>query len=99
MARLKLAYVKIDRDILQHEATECTIRYVLERVKQSRTHPTKVVIEGFDSESRISLADLYKLGVDYVQGYIVGKASSSHNFLDEDTKKYLAMQIRGNDEK
>lgn len=95
LSRLRLSHVKIDRDILQQDAIEETIKYVLRRVSYGRASPTKVIVEGFDNESKISLKSLYDLGVHYVQGYIVGRASSELNFLNENEVQVLRHLING----
>jgi hypothetical protein len=59
-------------------------------VQSSHKHPVKVVIEGFDGESRISLSEIFNdLHIKYVQGHMIRKASPFLSDLDEDIKKYI----------
>lgn len=94
LARLELDHVKIDREILHHPHPEYTIRYVLDIVQSSHKHPIKVVIEGFDGESRISLAEIYNdLKIKYVQGHMIRRASFTVADLDQDMKQYILSKL------
>jgi len=90
LARLELDHVKIDRDILHHTHPDSTFRYVLELVSRSHSHPIKVVVEGFDGDCKLSLAELYRLGIQYVQGHLIRRASSSVRDLDQEQKDFLS---------
>lgn len=89
LARLQLDHVKIDRDILSHPYPDCTIRYVLDMVKRSHPHPVKIVMEGFDGASEITLSQLYGLGIEYVQGYLIRRGSPTVRNLDQEKKDYI----------
>lgn len=91
---LNPAHVKIDRDILQQAtinpgSIDIICRFVLDLASEGRSHAPKVVIEGFDSTSPVTLGKLYKLGIRYVQGYIVGKANDEIIRLDPQQRDYL----------
>ena len=93
--RLLPEYVKIDRDVLLQDYGQHTIRYVLDLLKKDTLRGSKVVVEGFDEKSRIPLDVLYNLGVRYVQGFTIGKASPDLNDLKPRHKKYLTQLIAG----
>jgi EAL domain-containing protein (putative c-di-GMP-specific phosphodiesterase class I) len=96
LARLGLDHVKIDRDILHYPHPECTLKYVLELVSRCHlAHPIKIVVEGFDGDSNISLANLYNLGVEYVQGHLVRRASPTVSDLDQEIKDHLLRLLSG----
>jgi EAL domain-containing protein (putative c-di-GMP-specific phosphodiesterase class I) len=77
LAGLNPSYVKIDREILYHEPTEVIIRFVHELVQaNSLRDRTDVIVEGVDENTPISLRKLREIGVSYIQGYMVGKATS-----------------------
>jgi len=93
--RLRPEYVKIDRDVLLQDYGHHTIRFVLDLVGKYCLRGSKVVVEGYDNNSRIPLDVLYKIGVRYVQGYTVAKASPTPNDLKLRHKKYLSRLIAG----
>ena len=94
LAKLELDHVKIDRDVLYHPHPQYTIKYVLDIVQSSHKHPIKVVMEGFDGGSEISLSELYnELKILYVQGHLIRKASPTVIDLDEETRKDLIDRI------
>ncbi|UKO98777.1 EAL domain-containing protein [Nostoc sp. UHCC 0870] len=99
---LNPAHVKIDRDILQQvtinpNSIDIICRFVLDLVSEGRSHAPKVVIEGFDSTSPVTLGKLHKLGIRYVQGYIVGKAGNEIGRLDTQQRDYLKNIISSTD--
>jgi EAL domain-containing protein (putative c-di-GMP-specific phosphodiesterase class I) len=73
---LNPSHVKIDRDLLYQEraSAEITLRFVLE-LASTRLRAPKVVVEGFDEGCPMTLGQLYRVGIRYVQGHIIGKAS------------------------
>lgn len=93
LARLELDYVKIDRDILRHPHPDCTIAYVRDIVNRSHFHPTKIVVEGFDGDSRIPLSSLYNLGIQYVQGHLIRRASPTVNDLEQEKQEFLLREV------
>lgn len=95
LVRLNPSYVKIDRDALQHEFSDLTIRFVIDVVARGRLSAPRVMIEGFDSASRLTLKDLYDLGVRYVQGYVVGRAGPRLYTLEAELQQYLEGLITG----
>jgi EAL domain-containing protein (putative c-di-GMP-specific phosphodiesterase class I) len=77
LAGLKPPYVKIDRDILHQQQSDIIIRFVRELVaKSGELHVIDIVVEGLDEHSPVKLHQLKQLGINYVQGYMIGKASS-----------------------
>ncbi len=102
LAGLNPAHVKIDREILyqatiQPGAIDITCRFVLDLASEGRSHAPKVVIEGFDSTSPVTLGKLYKLGIRYVQGHIIGKAGAEMTRLDPQQRDYLKNLISNTD--
>ncbi|BAY96034.1 MULTISPECIES: EAL domain-containing protein [unclassified Tolypothrix] len=91
---LNPAHVKIDRDILQQAnlnpgSIDIICKFVLDLASEGRSHAPKVVIEGFDSTSPVTLGKLYKLGIRYVQGYTIGKAGNEIIRLEPQQYNYL----------
>jgi EAL domain-containing protein (putative c-di-GMP-specific phosphodiesterase class I)/uncharacterized caspase-like protein len=89
LARLAPSYVKIDREVLHLQTGDHAIRYVLDVTSSKRLSPSKVVIEGFDGDSDISLAHLYALGIRYVQGFTIGKAGPALYRIRKEDAKFL----------
>ena len=64
MIKLELDHIKIDRDVLHYKFPLNTIEYVINTVRGMHRHQnTNIVIEGYDGESRISLADIFGIGI------------------------------------
>jgi EAL domain-containing protein (putative c-di-GMP-specific phosphodiesterase class I) len=95
LAQLELDHVKIDREILHHPHPKNTLKYVKEMVDESHHHPVKIVLEGFDGDSNISLREIYELGIEYIQGYMIRRADFTVSDLDDKRKdlilKYMEM--------
>ncbi len=100
LASLSLTQIKVDRAVLHHalalEELALVIkvaRLALERGDVST--PRTVVVEGYDEEAPVALEDIYKVGVDYVQGYITGDpASPQLRTLSNELKTTIAMRLR-----
>ncbi|MBW4447096.1 MAG: EAL domain-containing protein [Spirirestis rafaelensis WJT71-NPBG6] len=73
LAGLNPCHVKIDREILHHRTSEIIIRFVHELVGANNLNPSNVIVEGVDETTPISLHRLKEIGVNYIQGHIVGK--------------------------
>ncbi|MGI8933399.1 MAG: caspase, EACC1-associated type [Phormidesmis sp.] len=96
LAGLRPPHVKIDREILHQQQAEIIIRFVREIVtKSSELHLAKIVVEGLDEHSPITLHQLHKLGVAYAQGYIIGKAEPKIYRLTSEKRKFLIRSIQG----
>ncbi len=77
LAGITLPYVKIDREILFHKPGDLIIRFVHDLVVAAHPHnPADVILEGLDETSPITLYHLKEIGVTFVQGYLVGKATA-----------------------
>ena len=48
-----------------------------------------IVLEGLEESSEFSLSQAYKIGVEYVQGYITGRPAESIYDLDSEQKTNL----------
>lgn len=98
---LDLTQIKVDRAILHHSMAEKELELVVQLAKEALNKgrspmPRIVVVEGVDSESPVSLYDLRKLGINYVQGYITGgPARSSLDPLDDEVRRKVASKVRG----
>jgi EAL domain-containing protein (putative c-di-GMP-specific phosphodiesterase class I) len=92
---LNPAHVKIDRDLLyqERESAEITLRFVLD-LASTRLRAPKVVVEGFDEGCPMTLGQLYRVGIRYVQGHIIGKASPDLHRLGRERTNYLRRLIQ-----
>ena len=85
-------FVKIDRDALLHHFGKLTLGYVQELARES-FGKMKMIVEGFDDQSKISLAQLYDLKVRYVQGHFFGMAQDSVYSLSDETECRIARSL------
>ena len=77
---LNLTYIKIDREILYQEPFDAVIRFVQEVINfASPEVRSEIIVEGLDASSPITLEQLKALGVRFVQGYLIGKATTDLN--------------------
>jgi EAL domain-containing protein (putative c-di-GMP-specific phosphodiesterase class I) len=101
VSSLDLTQIKVDRAILHHSLAKQELQLVVQLAKealdQGRSATERVVVvEGVDSESPISLYDLRKLGITYVQGYITGgHAKPSLEPLSDEVRREVASRVRG----
>jgi len=93
LAKLELDHVKIDQDVLHHTHPEYTIKYVKETLEAIHTNPYKIIVEGFDGESRISISSLFDLGIRYVQGHMIRRASPSVSDLNQSEKDFIIQEL------
>src|SRR6185503_9520309 len=73
LSRIEPEFVKIDRDALLHHLGSFTLEYARRLVSES-IGKMKMVVEGFDDQSKFTLAELYDLKIRYVQGHVFGRA-------------------------
>jgi EAL domain-containing protein (putative c-di-GMP-specific phosphodiesterase class I) len=101
LASLHPSIVKIDRDLLQVEFADDSIRFALNLVKdivsKQGLRAPKIILEGVDNLSPITLHRLYKLGVRHVQGHIVDHAGPDLNRLSKEQYARLIKLITGVD--
>lgn len=91
LSRLEPEFIKIDRDALLHYLGGFTLDYARNLVKDS-IGKMKIIVEGFDDQSKFTLSQLYKLNILYVQGHLLGKARDSiFRLSQEDTKRIAAL--------
>ncbi|WP_414553503.1 hypothetical protein [Anabaena sp. CCY 0017] len=57
--------------------------------------PAKVIVEGLDDNSPVTLRHLKDLGVSYVQGHIIGKAEQDVYRLSPEKSEFLKKSILG----
>ncbi len=95
LAGLNPCHVKIDREILHHQSSDLIIRFVHQIVKDNNLYPPNVIVEGVDEETPISLYQLKKIGVTYIQGHIVGKPEPEIYRLSQEKYEELQKMISG----
>lgn len=93
LANLNPSYVKVDREILFHDTWRTTLNYVLDITSHGRLNPPQVIIEGYDSTCPIPLSRLYRSGVRFVQGYLVGKATDRLYRLSKELVERLEQNL------
>ena len=93
LIRLELDHVKIDREVLHQRYPQITIKYVLDLVKAMHAGQTNVIVEGVDGFTSISLFELNKLGIGFVQGHLIRRARPDVNDLSDEIKELLLKQI------
>lgn len=99
LAGLSPSHVKIDRDILYYQPCDIIIHFVHELVGANNLNPSKVIVEGIDETTPISLYRLKQLGVNYIQGHIVGKPKPEIYRLSQEKYEILRRLILGKDQK
>jgi EAL domain-containing protein (putative c-di-GMP-specific phosphodiesterase class I) len=73
LAGLNPSHVKIDRELLFNNSSDLIIRFVHDLVGSNNLNPAKVIVEGIDETTPISLRSLIEVGVSYIQGHLIGK--------------------------
>ncbi|MBW4569032.1 MAG: EAL domain-containing protein [Tolypothrix carrinoi HA7290-LM1] len=96
LAGLNPCHVKIDREILHHQPCDIIIRFVHELVGANNLNPSNVIVEGVDEASPISLQRLKELGVNYIQGHIVGKPEPEIYRLSLEKAEFLRKLLLSN---
>jgi EAL domain-containing protein (putative c-di-GMP-specific phosphodiesterase class I) len=82
LKRLPVSYLKIDREFVQDLCTEMSSQHVVSAVVNLATaFGMLTVAEGAEDDATLGL--LKKLGVNYVQGYVVGRPSPAREALHE----------------
>ena len=89
LAKLNPEYVKIDRDVLLGNFADLIVHFVLDLTKKGRLRAVKCVIEGFDVDSKVSLARLYQIGIRYVQGFRIEIPAPQPEYLDDVKVAYI----------
>ena len=98
--RLLPFYVKIDRDILhyEHKLGKAVIRYLKSLRNITIVGGMKIIVEGLDDKSKISLSELVnELRVRYAQGHLLGKPSFKIFRLTKRKKDEIAKLINLDD--
>ena len=101
LATLTLAHIKVDRAILHHplalEEITLVARVASDAVDHGRAIADRyVVLEGFDEAAPVTLRDVYRCGVRYVQGYITGPpAATTLRPLDAELRTRIASLVAG----
>jgi EAL domain-containing protein (putative c-di-GMP-specific phosphodiesterase class I) len=74
---LNLPYVKIDREILHQKPFDAVIRFVKEVIDFANPYAqSQIIVEGIDHASPIGLDQLKALGIRFVQGHLIGRATA-----------------------
>lgn len=92
LSRMEPEFVKIDRDALLHHFGGFTLEYVQKLVRES-FGKMKMIVEGFDDESKLSLAQLHELKVRYVQGHFFGIAQDSVYRLSQEDEHRIVQSL------
>jgi PAS domain S-box-containing protein len=80
LKRLPVSYLKIDREFVQDLCTEMSSQHVVSAVVNlAKAFGMHTVAEGAEDVATVAL--LKKLGVNYVQGYIIGRPSLAREAL------------------
>jgi len=95
LASLSLNYIKIDRSVIANVNGVNILTNTFNLIKGSRWDTPKVVVEGFDEaeDQKVTLNELYEIGVRYVQGYLVGKIGPGIYRLDKTLEARLAKKL------
>lgn len=105
MAELPLTQIKVDRAILHHPMALQELELVTRVARHRRDlgdapNPREVIVEGFDSESPVTLSQIYELRIRCVQGFITEEpASTMLRPLGRQVKERIAALVRGDDDK
>jgi EAL domain-containing protein (putative c-di-GMP-specific phosphodiesterase class I) len=101
VSSLNLTQIKVDRTILHHSMAKKELELIVQLAEEALNRdrsatPRAVVVEGVDAESPISLHELYKIGINYVQGYITGSpARPSLDPLSDEVRREVSLKVRG----
>ncbi|MCC6436847.1 MAG: EAL domain-containing protein [Acidimicrobiales bacterium] len=96
LSMLDVSHVKIDRAILHHTDADVELRFVL-ALAERRGIMDKVIVEGVDEQSPLSLKQLWDIGVRRIQGYITERGTDRLDYLKDETTERLAALVRGED--
>src|SRR5258706_4540308 len=100
MTKLELNHIKIDREILSQKFPLETIKYVIKTVRSMHKYQnTNIVVEGYDGLSRGSLAEMFNVGIKYVQGHLLRRASETVRNLDEDETRFIVDSLNSEKQK
>ncbi len=82
LKRLPVSYLKIDREFVQDICTETSSQHVVSAVVNlAKAFGMHTVAEGAEDSATVEL--LKNLGVNYVQGYVIGRPSPARDTLQE----------------
>lgn len=93
LTSLQLRHVKLDQSVIRSPYAEETIRFV-QAVAQRRLDHGQVVVEGFDGTSALTLFDINRLGVEFVQGHALGPTGESIYRLDRSVRESIEARVR-----
>lgn len=99
---LSLSYVKVDRELLGHDAAHLTFEYIRAVVHYGRSMVPTIVAEGYEGDEgdggQLDLGDLMDLRIDYVQGFGVRHPAPTIAPLTTEERARIIhhMQIRRN---
>lgn len=89
LSRIEPEFVKIDRDALLHHLGGFTLDYARRLVSES-LGKMKMIVEGFDDQSKFTLAQIYELKIRYVQGHLLSRAQEYVFRLSQEDEKRIA---------
>jgi EAL domain-containing protein (putative c-di-GMP-specific phosphodiesterase class I) len=105
MAELPLTQIKVDRAVLHHSTALDELQFVEKIARHARdrgaSHAARrVIVEGVDDQSPVTLRQIYHVPIRHVQGYITQEpAAPTLRQLRDDVREDIAARVRGDDEK
>ncbi|MEZ5218838.1 MAG: EAL domain-containing protein [Ilumatobacteraceae bacterium] len=94
LAQMRLAHVKVDREVLFHDRAVDELRLVSSITRELTRSANKVVVEGYDGHCELSLSDvLYGGHVEFVQGWLFPMERPVLTSLPEDLRHEVADSI------
>jgi PAS domain S-box-containing protein len=83
LKRLPVSYIKIDREFVRDLRDEVSSQHVVSAVVNlAKAFGMQTIAEGAEDDETLRL--LRELGVDHVQGYVIGRPSPAREALEED---------------
>jgi EAL domain-containing protein (putative c-di-GMP-specific phosphodiesterase class I) len=102
LSNLHPGYLKIDREILLLETAKDTVEFIIRFMNHLTSRKflrrSKIVVEGFDkiANRNVSMHNLYNVGVQFIQGYIIGEPRLGElDRIDKQGRDYLISLIKG----
>jgi len=84
LSLLPVSYIKVDRNILYENHASAMLDFIVKTANNSGLVIPKVIVEGFEDGQKLTLADLYKLGIKYVQCFWSGMPKDSPYRLERE---------------
>ncbi len=96
LAGLNPPIIKIDRELLYYKSFNSIIQFVQKiAINTNPLNPAEIIIEGLDEKVPVTLNQLKRLGISYVQGHLIGKPEPIIYRLSQEKHDFLKKQILG----